>query len=185
MKLWMEKWQWIGFVVTGVLGVILHYLFDWTGEHPAAALISAVNESTWEHMKLLFYGLLFFALAERLLQKEPRSDFWAVKLKGTLLGLSLIPVLFYTYTGILGRSLDWLNIAIFYIAAAAAYLWETREVRRQETGTSGRKQRCRLQENTAVMALWILAALFTVFTFLPPELSLFRDPLTGMYGYKG
>lgn len=35
-----------------------------------------------------------------------------------LLGLVLIPVLFYTYNGVFGKSPDWINTAIFYFTAA-------------------------------------------------------------------
>ena len=42
-----------------------------------------------------------------------------------LLGLALIPVLFYTYNGVFGHSPDWVNISIFYLAAAGAFLLES------------------------------------------------------------
>lgn len=42
----------VGFVFTGVLGILLHFLFDWTNGSVVAALFSAVNESIWEHTKL-------------------------------------------------------------------------------------------------------------------------------------
>ena len=47
-------------------------------------------------MKLLFWPLFLFALVQRLFFKD-QENFWCVKLAGILLGLALIPVLFYTY----------------------------------------------------------------------------------------
>ena len=39
-------------------------------------------------------------------------------------GLILIPVLYYTYTGIFGKSVDWFNIAVFFITTAVSYFVE-------------------------------------------------------------
>ena len=49
----LTKWQISGFIFTGVFGVLLHFLYGWTGENVLVALFSAVNESVWEHMKLV------------------------------------------------------------------------------------------------------------------------------------
>ena len=91
-------WQFIGFIFTSVAGVLLHFAYDWSGQSPLVAPFSGVNESTWEHMKLLFFPMLVFALIEsRFLQKD-HPDFWCIKLYGTLFGLALIPIFFIPST---------------------------------------------------------------------------------------
>ena len=42
-----------GMLFTLLFGNLLHFVYDWTGQAGWAAYLSAVNESTWEHMKLL------------------------------------------------------------------------------------------------------------------------------------
>lgn len=176
MKPSVPYWQTVGFLFVSVLGTFLHFLFDWTGGSIIAALVSAVNESIWEHMKLLYYPMLVFALAEYRAWVKAIPTFWCVKLTGMALGLVLIPVLYYTYTGILGGSADWFNITIFFIAAAAAYWAETKLFLR---GVS-----CSLSAGAA-FALFLLPVLaFTVLTFLPPHIPFFVDPLTGTYGIQ-
>ena len=54
MKKAIPCWQMAGMIFTSVFGTFLHFLFDLTGGGVAAALVSAVNESIWEHLKLLF-----------------------------------------------------------------------------------------------------------------------------------
>lgn len=169
----IRLWQLFGFAVTSLGGTLLHFLYDWLGEATWIAPFSGVNESTWEHMKLLFWPMLLYAIAQSFFFKDC-GDFWCVKLRGILLGLALIPVLFYTCNGIIGKTPDWFNIAIFFVSAAAAYLYETRLF---ERGTVTRKR-----PRWAVAVLCGLAALFVVFTFLTPEIGVFRDPLTGSYG---
>ena len=62
MKRKLRRWEIVGFAVTGLLGTLLHFVYDWTGEMRVAAAFSAVNESTWEHMKLLFVPFLVFTV---------------------------------------------------------------------------------------------------------------------------
>ena len=124
MKRSIGLWQLMGFAVTSLVGTVLHFLYDWLGEAAWIAPFSGVNESTWEHMKLLFWPMLLYAIVQSFFFRD-REDFWCVKLRGTLLGLGLIPVLFYTYNGVIGKSPDWINVTIFFVAAALAYLYET------------------------------------------------------------
>ncbi len=173
MKRSIGLWQWVGFGVTSLGGTLLHYLYDWLGEAAWIAPVSGVNESTWEHMKLLFWPLFIFAIVQSRFFDD-RKDFWCVKLRGTLLGITLIPVLFYTYNGAVGKSPDWLNIAIFFVSAAVVYIYETRLF-------NSERLVCR-SGKSALIALCLIAALFVVFTFLTPELDIFRDPTKGTYG---
>lgn len=173
MKRSVGLWQLMGFAVTSLGGTLLHFLYDWLGGAMWIAPFSGVNESTWEHMKLLFWPMLIFAIVQSFFFRE-RDDFWCVKLRGILLGMILIPVLFYTYNGVIGKSPDWLNIAIFFISAAIAYIHETRLFRAKNLP-------CR-SPKLAIAALLGVALLFVVFTFATPEIGIFKDPLTGTYG---
>ena len=139
MKVSIPVWQMGGFVFTGILGTFLHFLFDLAGGSLWAGLFSAVNESIWEHMKLLFYPMVLFALVEYGFWGKETPGFWKVKLLGILVGLALIPVIYYSYTGILGVSADWFNIAIFFLAAGAAYVLETRRFQKGLLSPTGSK----------------------------------------------
>ena len=123
MKQAPSFWQTAGFAQTSFGGTLLHFLYDWTGGSILVAPFSGVNESTWEQMKRLFWPLLLFAFIQRPFFKG-QENYWCVKLLGILLGLALLPVLFYTYNGVSGKSPDWINIAIFYISAGLVFLFE-------------------------------------------------------------
>ena len=172
MKRTVWLWQLFGFAVTALGGTLLHFLYEWTGSAFAAAF-SGVNESTWEHMKLLFWPMFIFATVQSFFFKD-YENFWCVNLRGTLLGLGLIPVIFYTYNGVIGKSPDWINIAIFFVSAAIVYVYETIGLQRKST-------RCK-SPRAAFAALCAIALLFVIFTFHTPELAIFRDPLTDTYG---
>lgn len=177
MKRSVGLWQLVGFAVTSLGGTLLHFLYEWLGEAVWIAPFSGVNESTWEHMKLLFWPAFIFALVQGLFFRD-RKDFWSIKLRGILAGFLLIPVLFYTYNGVIGHSPDWINIAIFFISAAAAYLYEMKLFGR--TDGEGADGRGRLSPHFAVLCL--IGVLFIVFTFKTPEIGIFKDPIGGTYG---
>lgn len=168
------KWQIFGFLFSVVLGSLLHFVYDWSGKSIFVAPFSAVNESTWEHIKLFFIPAFLFALIQSVFLSNTYGNFWAVKLVGILLGLLLIPVLFYTYNGAFGKSPDWLNILFFVIATACAYLIEflffTKITRFSSLSVF------------AFILLCGIAFSFVIFTFFPPKLPIFKDQITNEYG---
>ena len=168
-------WELAGFLVTGALGSLLHFVYQWSGENQVAAAFSAVNESTWEHMKLLFFPLFLFSVVQVCVMGRNYPNFLAVRAVSILMGLVLIPVLFYTYTGVLGRSVDWVNIALFFLAALGAFLLDFRLLRRSRLSAPW-------QQILGLIVLWALAFCFVWCTFHPVELALWRDPVTGGYG---
>jgi hypothetical protein len=173
MKKSFSLFGFIGFVFVSVLGTLLHFVYDWTNENFIASLFSGVNESTWEHMKLLFFPLFVFAVIQWFFFKE-RNDYWCVKLIGTVSGLLLIPVIFYTYNGVFGKSPDWVNISIFFVSTALVFILETWLFRKSIIY-------CRFPILSFIV-LCVIGALFFVFTFYPPQIPLFMDPITGIYG---
>ena len=169
----INRRQWIGYIITGGLGVLLHFLYDWF-PNPIVAVFSGVNESTWEHMKLLFWPLFGVALVQGFLWKDKPESYFCIKLKGALIGLSLIPIIFYTFNGAFGKSPDWYNITIFFQASAATFLWETAQFKEEKP--------CGLSPKISIFFWLVLAAAFIYFTFRPPMFPLFQDPVNGTFG---
>ena len=137
--------------------------------------VEAVKQAV--HFKFTYCCIgIFHGIVQRFFFKD-REEFWCVKLKGTLLGLVLIPVLFYTYNSVIGQSPDWINIAILFISAAIAYIYETRQFNNGTTPCKSPK--------IAFAVLCVIALLFVIFTFATPEIGIFKDPLTETYGING
>lgn len=165
-------WQIIGVTFTAVLGTILHFLFQWTNL-TIFAPISAVNESTWEHMKLVFIPSIIFALIQSFIIKD-EYYFWLIKLISILLGTFLLPILFYTLSGIFGHLPAVVNIAIFFVAIFIEYLTELFLFDRLY---------CKYPLKwLSISILLVFLILFVIFTFYPPKIPLFLDPVTNSYG---
>lgn len=172
MKKDLFLWQLGGFTFSVVLGTILHFLFDWTGLLILTP-ISAVNESTIEHMKILFFPMLFFAFFQCKYFSNEYKGFWWIKLFGTIFAVILIPILFYTYNGAFGKTPDWLNILFFFISAGLGYLieWWLLKINFEIKFQS-----------IALCILIIIAVLFILSTYAPPKLPIFQDPISRLYG---
>lgn len=176
MKQSISYWQVAGFLFTSILGTFLHFLFDLSSQSVIAAIFSAVNESIWEHMKLIYYPMLLFALIEFCFWGKDHKEFWCIKLMGILLGLTLIPVLYYTYTGIFGVSVDLLNITIFFLSAGVVFWAEYKLFPRVD----GRF----LSSRIFFALICLIGVIFTLLTFFAPEIPFFEDPITGSYGFQ-
>ena len=46
------KWELYGILVLSLLGTVMHFVFDWSGQSAPVGAFAAVNESVWEHLKL-------------------------------------------------------------------------------------------------------------------------------------
>lgn len=169
------RWELMGFLFVGAVGSLLHFFFSWTGNAPLAAAFSAVNESTWEHMKLLFVPFFLFTMVQFIVFADPLRNFFAVKSLTLLLGLLSIPALFYTYNGMFGKSPDWVNVLIFFLADALMF-FVSRRLLLHGALRGGTWQL------SGFLLLWLLAFTFVLFTYRPPLLPLFQDPTNGLYG---
>lgn len=170
----LSRWSIAGAVFTLLIGTLLHFVYDWFGG-TIWAVLGAVNESTWEHLKLVFWPIVLFAVVEWFAYGRNTPGFWPAKAWSVLIAMAAIVVLFYTYTGILGYNLMAVDIATFVIGTILAYCFACRRLN-QKKGSSA---------FAMVMAVLLLLALtvgFAVFTYAPPHLGLFLDPVSGSYG---
>lgn len=158
-----------GTIFVLIVGTLSHFVYQWSGNNPIVGFFTPVNESTWEHMKLIFFPMLFITFA---INSKLEQDFPCVttSLKfGIILGTLLIPVIFYTYTGVLGYNLFFLDIATFIISVIASFY-----VAYKLTLS------CRVEnyETILTVLLIILSVCFIIFTYRPPNLGIFSVPHT-------
>lgn len=157
----------IGAIITAILGTLAHFAYEWSGNMRLVGLITAVNESTWEHMKLLFFPMLLVGIFLVWYLGNDYPCILPALLAGNLIGTFLIPVLFYTYSGILSQTVDAVNIAIYYICVIAAFYAAYKLAQKECTS-----------EHTYLLFLltFVMVLLFFIFTYYPPELGIFEDP---------
>lgn len=163
----LKSYTLAGTIFVLVYGTLSHFFYEWSNDNPLIGLFSPINESVWEHMKLLFFPMLLFTSITILKLKDIYPCITSSFLSGVLLGTGLIPVLFYTYTGILGYNLLFFDICSFIIAVIVAFYFSYKMT-----------LSCNNQKYTNVLrfVVGILLICFILFTFFPPDIALFADP---------
>lgn len=175
---WMEKKisirEWIGFLFVLVIGSLSHFFYQWSGDNRVVGFFSPVNESTWEHLKLLFFPMLAVIIVSCLAYGRRMPGLLFAQAVGVLAGMLAIVVFFYTYSGILGRHLLLLDIADFVIGVAVAFGVSHALLKKRQWSTTW--------DFVGLLLLLLLLAAFLVFTVFPPQIGLFLDPVSGSYG---
>lgn len=166
-KLWNKAD--LPYIITAVvLGCLNHFLFEWTGESAFTALFCPVSESTWEHLKLLFFPYLFIIIW--IYYHHYRTSlyrYFSSRMLSVLLGMLSIIMLFYTYTGVIGQNFFIMDILIFMFSVLLTF---------RSASLFYRCSVCK-DASSLVFAGWIIIALcFFFFTCQPPNLPLFFPP---------
>ncbi len=166
----------LGVPVLFLAGTLLHFLYGLTGEAFAAGLFAPVNESVWEHLKLVLWPAVLWwggCFVRQGGARELDAPTWfAAALAALLTAQGTITLLFYFYTGAFGVESLAVDILIFFLAVLLGQLAGLRLYRRRSSVTWV----------VPLTMLVMLLALFVVFTLAPPDLPLFTDPNTGERG---
>ncbi|MDD7403631.1 MAG: DUF6512 family protein [Butyribacter sp.] len=157
----------IGTAFVIIAGTISHFVYEWSGNNFILGFFFPINESTWEHMKLCFFPMLLYFLFTNQKRKDSYPCAVSSAPAGILLGTCLIPVIFYTYSGILGQNYIVPDIATFLLSVLFGFLAF------YKLSLSCKAQRC-------LFWLWlgviVFAICFVLFTYFPPKLGIFMEP---------
>jgi Family of unknown function (DUF6512) len=163
-----------GMVFIILLGSALHFTFAWSGNQLIVGAFSAVNESVWEHLKLAFWPSLLLMLIEYPRLTKGANSFFAAKALGIYLMIAIIPLIFYSYTAFSGKSIFAIDISSFVVAVIIGQLLSYKLLTHRQMNDNFNR--------IAVAAIILLAIAFILFTYYPPQLQTFKDPVTGEYG---
>jgi hypothetical protein len=164
----------VGMVFIIILGSLFHFTFELSGGNPVVGAFSAVNESVWEHLKLVFWPALSFMLIEYMRFNKAANNFALAKTAGVYLAVAIIPIVFYSYTAITGQSIFLIDIMTFIVAVIIGQILSYKLLTHERISQSFNR--------ISLGLLILLGAAFVLFTFYPPQLAVFMDPNTGKYG---
>ncbi len=167
-------WEMLGILFTFMVGALLHFTFELSGFWKPMALISGVNESVWEHLKIGFWPAFVWATIEFFIfGKKVKNFFFAKGISYLVLPVTIV-ALFYGYTIIFNIESLAIDIVIFFIAIAAAQIVSYRLMLIRERKIS-------INVLGAVIII-INIILFSLLSYFPPKCPIFKDPVTGGYG---
>ena len=165
-------WCAIGLIIL----VGMHYAFDFFGKVPFLAWLFPVNESIWEHLKLLFYPVVLATILEYGMIKKSRVNIIPVRTWNLLIGMALIVAGYYTYSGIVGRDFVVCDILLYVAAVILVFFLKIPFLENRKSSITSSDVLW-----GSVMVLFFI--LFVIFSYYPPHINLFLDSLTGRYSY--
>ena len=167
------KFEIISTIFIIILGVIFHFIFEWSNENIFVATLSPVNESIWEHLKLLFFPMVITIILGYFYDEKNVENYLCAKTFGIIISMIFTVAAYYTYSGVIGKNIDAINIIIFVIAVIIG----------QYVSYKKMKSKFCCNNLVVIIILVILYLYFLVFTFYPPQIGLFKDPINGTFGF--
>lgn len=168
----IKNYQIVSCIFIAILGTLLHFTYEFFGENIFVAPFCAINESVWEHLKLLFFPMLLTTIFGYFYIGKNAPNFLCSKLFEIVLSMLFIIVFFYTYTGIMGKSIVFIDITSFFVAVILGEYLSYKLMIRD----------FRCNNLMAIFVLIIILICFMVFTYFPPNIEIFKDPVTNQYG---
>jgi len=165
----IKSWQFITVIICITLGILLHFTYEWSRENMLVGLFSAVNESTWEHLKLIYYPTILMAIIGYFIIGKRTPNYWTAHTVGIITAIAFTIIFFYTYTGIIGTNFAWLNIATFIIAVILGGFATYKILMSRKNFNA---------ELISMIFLIILFLSFILYTFNAPNIALFQEPIT-------
>jgi ABC-type Na+ efflux pump permease subunit len=159
----------IEIVIVSVVGTLLHFVYDWSGSNAIVGIFGAVNESTWEHLKLLFWPMSTLTIVEYFMFYKNSTGFLLSRALATIIGMSFIVTMYYTVTGVVGKNIDAFNISLYFVSVILTFFLSKIFIKNK---TFEQKN----SNTIAAIVFFIFAVLFIVFTNNPPQIGIFREP---------
>jgi len=178
MKNKLLIWEIGSFFFIGLIGAALHFTFEMSNfSSMEVAYFSAVNESTWEHLKMVFFPGLIFALIQYTYVRDVVNNYIIAKVAGLFIMPLVIAVGWYIYAPILGRSYYPADLFLFYLAVFVGQVISYKLLSRPPLEKK--------YTQAAIVIFLIMFVAFSTFTFYPPNIFLFEHldlKDTGLYG---
>ncbi len=166
-------WEMTGILFIILLGSAFHFVFELSGGLKAVALIGAVNESVWEHLKIGFWPAFIWAVIEFFSFGRKKENFLIAKGTSFTLLSVLIAGIYYGFEA-MGFETFIVHAINFVFSIAVAQIVSYRLILTVKFN----------KVLSVIGALLIVANVlaFSLLTYYPLHLPIFKDPITGGYG---
>ncbi len=166
----------IEIIVISIIGTCLHFTYELSNHNKNVALFSAVNESTWEHIKIALSASFICTLVDGFMYGNLDNYFWA-KFLSLLLIILIIPMLFYSYTYFTKKAILPIDILTFYIAITFSQMVFYYVIKLPDLDF--------IYAYLGLIGMFGIFGFFMIATLRPIHHFIFKDPITNKYGLKG
>lgn len=174
MKKNVIYWEIGGIFFIFIVGALLHFLFEWSGESRVVGAFASVNESVWEHFKQGFWPLIIYSVIEYRFIGRSVNNFVVAKACAAYLIPVITGLVFYGYTFIIGEEILVVDIIIFLIAIIAGQFASYKILTLSK--------QLNYSKVIPLFFIIVLGVVLIVTTYIPPHFPIFLDNNTATYG---
>lgn len=171
----------LGCILAILLGVILHFAYDFLNRPFIFGLFTPINESIWEHLKLILVPMTTFGIIYTFIYRNNKYmsyNFWYILTKTIIWSMVIIVFGHYGYKCIFKSVPDYINILIYIIAMIIGFYMIYTKVKNINIDDKNIKNK----NSTGIITLILMYLLFIIFTIYPPQVELFKDPINNTFG---
>lgn len=165
-----------GIILICIVGTLLHFVYEWSHHNKIVAIFAAVNESTWEHIKICMTPTILWSLYDGYVYGL-NSNYLVGKSLSLLTIILLIPILFYTYTAFTKKAILWVDVICFYITIICSQLVFNYFININPLPF--------IYTYLSCILLFIELSAYIFLTFNPLKNFIFKDPISHKYGLSG
>lgn len=159
-KYWLLSW-----ICIVIAGTLLHFAYDVANNNLIVGLFTPVNESVWEHLKLVALPIAIFSVIHYILKKQDKFLVSAISI--ILASCYILFIHYFCETlNIKNMTVDILSY-IFSMLIAFTYICKT----------NFKNSKC-----VGITLIILILTLLAILTITPPHISLFLDKTTNTYG---
>ena len=172
----MKKIKIIGVFIIFLLSFISHFMYEWFPSN-FFSIFFPVNESIWEHMKLIVTPVLFFSIFENILYRNKNilvNNFILSYSISIVLGIVIYLIVYLPIHYMIGHnifiSIGLLFIIFMIIEIISYYIMKYRDIK-----------------YSRIIGLGIIVIMYIIFCYLtynPPKNDLFYDTSKNIYGIQ-
>lgn len=168
--------MWISIIVICIIGTMGHFMYEISRHNKVVALFAAVNESTWEHIKIALTPMFLMGLIDGF-KYGTCSNYFVAKAISLLIIIFLIPIIFYSYSSITKKAILPIDILTFYVTITCAQLAFYKIIKIESLGF--------IYNYLSLILIFVIFGFYMSATMLPMKNFLFKDPNSKKYGIKG
>ena len=161
-----EKWILWGIPALFTAGSATHFIYNALGKNPVVGALAPVNESVWEHTKMVYVPTLAWWGAYWLKKRKklPARKWFGAALAALVTAIWVIPTGFYLYTGCIGRHFLIADISLLLLANALGQFMGKHIYKHSKKS---------IPLAISIGAMILIGLLYALLTFFPLRLPLF------------
>ncbi len=171
----LKKIKIVGTIAIFLLAFLYHFLYNWL-PNPIFSILFPVNESIWEHMKLLYTGILSWGVIEIIILKKNNIKYNNYIYQLFITAITSIPIYLIIYLPIynkIGEKLIISIIILFIVIALEQILSYYLLIKKQDKNILNK-----ISLSLIILFYMVLLNL----TYDPPKNYIFYDTLNNKYG---